>query len=145
MSKQSWTSVSRVVRITVQSNAHLDSLSTFIKRLFILFSLGDARRMVLVVGIGKRRRTVYEASQQGLISNDLTNNSCVREERSPRQVKVPQHLFLCLSRAGFLTVSAQLSHLHQGGRTMVSEADNDHSADLDDNSLEGYHSVLVDV
>ena len=28
---------------------------------------------------------------------------------------------------------------------MVSEADNDYSADLDDNSLEGYHGVLVDV
>jgi hypothetical protein len=73
MSKQSWTSVSRAVTITVQSNAHLGSLSTFIKRLFILFSLGDARCMVLVVGIGERRRTVYEASQQGLISNDLTD------------------------------------------------------------------------
>jgi hypothetical protein len=114
MSTQRWTSVSRAVRITVQSDAYLGSLSTFIKRLFILFSLGDARRMVLVVGIGKRRRTVFEASQQGLISNDLANNRCVREGCSPRQVKVPQHLFLCLSRAGFLTVSAQLSHLHQG-------------------------------
>lgn len=35
------------------------------------------------------------------------------EVDSPRQVKVPQHLFLCLSRAGFFTVSAQLSHLFE--------------------------------
>jgi hypothetical protein len=44
-----------------------------------------------------------------------------------------------LDRVGAVVASASRR------RTMVSEADNNHSADLDDNSLERYHGILVAV